>query len=495
MTPPEAPARVGAPGSAGAPASASDAELAAEARRIFEAQRARRRWADPPSADERIARLERFRAAVMAHREALGAAMRGDFRKHPTETELTEVQQVLAETGHAIRHLRRWMKPRRVGTPALLVGTRSRIHYEPRGTVLILGAWNYPVLLTLAPLVAAVAAGNTAVVRPSEKTPAVTEVLGRIVADAFAEDEVALVGGGVEVADALLALPFDHFFFTGSSAVGRKVMHAAAEHLASVTLELGGKSPAIVDASADVGRAAERIAWGKFINGGQTCVAPDYVLVHESRAAELLEALRRSVAAFYGGTAEERRRSESFSRMIDDRAFARVAGLLEDSVRAGARVEVGGETDAAERYVAPTVLSGVGWEMPVMAEEIFGPVLPVLAFRSLDEALERVAERPRPLALYLFARDGAVEERVLRRTTAGGTVVNDVVIHLANPDLPFGGVGESGQGSYHGWFGFRTFSHERAVLVRGRFSPAALLHPPYTDRVRRFAELVGRIVG
>jgi aldehyde dehydrogenase (NAD+) len=493
MTPLEAPTRAAAAG--GASASASDAELAAEARRIFEAQRARRRWADPPSAEERIARLKRFHAAVAAHRQALGAAMRADFRKHPVETELTEVQQVLGETGHAIRHLRRWMKPRRVGTPALLVGTRSQIRYEPKGTVLILGAWNYPVLLTLAPLVAAVAAGNTAVVRPSEKTPAVAEVLGRIVVDAFAEDDVALVGGGVEVANALLALPFDHFFFTGSSAVGRRVMHAAAEHLAGVTLELGGKSPAIVDASADVGRAAERIAWGKFINGGQTCVAPDYVLVHESRAAELLDALRRSVAAFYGGTAEERRRSESFSRMIDDRAFARVAGLLEGSVRAGARVETGGETDAAERYVAPTVLSGVGWEMPVMAEEIFGPVLPVLAFRTLDEALERIAERPRPLALYLFARDGALEERVLRRTTAGGTVVNDVVIHLANPDLPFGGVGESGQGSYHGRFGFRTFSHERAVLVRGRFSPAALLHPPYTDRVRRFAELVGRMVG
>jgi aldehyde dehydrogenase (NAD+) len=493
MTPPEVATLAVDVG--GVSASASDAELAAEVRRIFEAQRARRRWADPPSAEERVARLKRFRAAVAAHREALGAAMRADFRKHPVETELTEVQQVLAETGHAIRHLRRWMKPRRVGTPALLVGTRSQIRYEPRGTVLILGAWNYPVLLTLAPLVAAVAAGNTAVVRPSEKTPATAEVLGRIVADAFAEDDVALVGGGVEVADALLALPFDHFFFTGSSAVGRKVMHAAAEQLAGVTLELGGKSPAIVDASADVARAAERIAWGKFINGGQTCVAPDYVLVHESRAAELLEALRRSVAAFYGGTAEERRRSESFGRMIDDRAFARVAGLLEGSVRAGARVETGGETDASERYVAPTVLSGVDWEMPVMAEEIFGPVLPVLTFRSLDEALERIAERPKPLALYLFARDGAVEERVLRRTTAGGTVVNDVVIHLANPDLPFGGVGESGQGSYHGWFGFRTFSHERAVLVRGRFSPAALLHPPYTDRVRRFADFVGRIVG
>ncbi|HEV2146900.1 MAG TPA: aldehyde dehydrogenase family protein [Longimicrobiaceae bacterium] len=483
----------GGPGAAGAPA--VDAELIEEARRIFDLQRERRRGAEPPSAEERIARLKRFRDAVAAHREELAAAMRADFHKHPTETELTEVQQTLGEIRHAIRHVRRWMRPKRVGTPALLVGTRSEIRYEPRGTVLILGAWNYPVLLTMTPLVAAVAAGNTVVVRPSEKTPAVNVVLGRIVADVFPEHEVALVGGGVEVADALLRLPFDHFFFTGSTAVGRKVMHAAAEHMASVTLELGGKSPAIVDASASVERAAERIAWGKFINGGQTCVAPDYVLVHESREAELLEALRRSVEAFYGDTAEARRRSESFSRMIDDGAFARVAALLEESVAAGARVEVGGETDAAARYVAPTVLSRVTWEMPVMEEEIFGPVLPVLTFRSLDDVLERINARPRPLALYVFARDSAAADRVLRRTTAGGSVVNDVVIHLANPDLPFGGVGESGQGSYHGWSGFRTFSHERAVLVRGRFSPAHLLHPPYTDRVRRLAALVGRVVG
>jgi aldehyde dehydrogenase (NAD+) len=479
---------------AAAESSAADAERIAEARRVFELQRARRRWADPPSAEERIGRLKRFRASVVAHRAELAEAMRADFRKHPTETELTEVQQTLAEIRHALRHVRRWMRPKRVGTPALLVGTRSEIRYEPRGTVLILGAWNYPVLLTMAPLVAAVAAGNTAIVRPSEKTPATTKVLGRIVADAFREDEVALVGGGVEVADALLRLPFDHFFFTGSTAVGRKVMHAAAEHMASVTLELGGKSPAVVDASANVERAAERIAWGKFINGGQTCVAPDYVLVHESRAAELLDALRRNVERFYGGTAEARRRSASFSRMIDDRAWARVAGLLERSVAAGARVEVGGETDAGDRYVAPTVLSGVTWEMPVMEEEIFGPVLPVLVFRSLDDALERIHARPKPLALYVFARDRAVADRVLRRTTAGGSVVNDVVIHLANPDLPFGGVGESGQGSYHGEFGFRTFSHERAVLLRGRFSPAHLLHPPYTERVKRFARLVGRMV-
>ncbi len=467
----------------------------AEARRVYEAQRARRRATGPPDAAERIARLERLAAAVRARRGELAAAMHADFRKHPTESELTEIQQVLAEIRHAARHLRRWMRPVRTGTPLALAGARSELRYEPRGVVLVLAPWNYPVRLLLGPLVGALAAGNSVVLRPSEKVPETGRALARVVADAFREDEVALVRGGVEVADALLSLPFDHVFFTGSTAVGRRVMRAAAEHLSTVTLELGGKSPALVDASADVRTAAERIAWGKMINAGQTCVAPDYVLVHESRAAELVAELKAAVARLYGATEEARRGCDSFCRVVDDGAFARLAGLLEASVREGARVETGGVTDAAERYVAPTVLSGATWEMPVMGEEIFGPILPVLTFGSLDEALERINARPKPLALYVFARSRPVVERVLAGTSAGGTVVNQVVLHLANPDLPFGGVGESGQGSYHGRFGFRTFSHERAVLVQGRFSAAKWLYPPYTERVRRMAERVGRMLG
>ncbi|HEX7243728.1 MAG TPA: aldehyde dehydrogenase family protein [Longimicrobiaceae bacterium] len=467
----------------------------AEARRVYEAQRARRRATGAPDAAERIRRLERLAAAVRARRGELAAAIHADFRKHPTESELTEIQQVLAEIRHAVRHLRRWMRPVRAGTPLALAGARSELRYEPRGVVLVLSPWNYPVRLLLGPLVGALAAGNSVVLRPSEKVPETGRALARVVADAFREDEVALVRGGVDVADALLSLPFDHVFFTGSTAVGRRVMRAAAEHLSTVTLELGGKSPALVDASADVRTAAERIAWGKMINAGQTCVAPDYVLVHESRAAELVAELKAAVARLYGATEEARRGCDSFCRVVDDGAFARLARLLEASVREGARVETGGVTDAAERYVAPTVLSGATWEMPVMGEEIFGPILPVLTFGSLDEALERINARPKPLALYVFARSRPVVERVLSGTSAGGTVVNHVVLHLANPDLPFGGVGESGQGSYHGRFGFRTFSHERAVLVQGRFSAAKWLYPPYTERVRRMAERVGRMLG
>jgi len=474
---------------------APDAERIAEARRAFETLRARRAERVAPSARERIEALRRLRTSVTARRGELAGAVHADFRKHPTETELTEIQPVLAEVRHVIRHVRSWMRPRRVPSPLLLSGSRSEIRYEPRGVVLVLGPWNYPVNLMLSPLVAAVAAGNSVVLRPSEKAPHTAGVLERIVAESFPRDEVAVAGGGVEVAEALLRLPFDHFFFTGSTEVGRKVMRAAADHLATVTLELGGKSPALVDASADVAASAERIAWGKFVNAGQTCVAPDYVLVDRARAGELVEELMRAVGRLYGGTEEARRRSGSFCRLVDDRAFERVAGMLEGSVAAGARVEVGGTTDAAERYVAPTVLSGVTWEMTAMAEEIFGPVLPVIAYDSLDDALRRIRERPAPLALYVFARDPGVVERVLGRTTAGGTVVNDTLVHLANPGLPFGGVGESGQGSYHGWFGFRAFSHERAVLVRGRFAPGRALYPPYSERVSRLVEWLGRWMG
>ena len=468
-----------------------DAEQIARARRVFALQRGSRWRVAQSEAGERIARLRRLRAAILAHRQALYDGVRADFRKSATEFEITEIQIVLGEIAHAIRHLRRWMRPRRVPTPPLLMGTAGRVRYEPRGQVLILAPWNYPFQLLFGPLAAAVAAGNVAIVRPSEKVPATAAAMARILADAFPEDEVAMVAGGIPAADALLELPFDHIFFTGSTAVGRKVMHAAAEHLASVTLELGGKSPAIVDRSADVAQAAERIVWGKMVNAGQTCVAPDYVLVHEADAPAFLAAARDTVARFYGSGAAARA-SEDLARIVDGRAFQRLADALRQTIAEGARVEAGGDTDAAERYIAPTVLSNVRPDAPVMREEIFGPVLPVLTVRSTDEALAFVNARPKPLALYLFSRDGAATERVLRGTTAGGTIVNHVICHLANPDLPFGGVGESGQGSYHGLAGFRAFSHERAVLHAGKWSLAPLYYPPYGPRMRRIANLMSR---
>lgn len=468
-----------------------DAEQIARARRVFELQRGSRWCVAQSEAGERIARLRRLRAAIILHRQALYDGVWADFRKSAPEFEITEVQVVLGEIAHTIRHLRRWMRPRRVPTPPLLAGTAGRVRYEPRGHVLITAPWNYPFQLLFGPLVAAVAAGNVVILRPSEKVPATSAAMSRIIQDAFPEDEVALVAGGIPTADALLELPFDHIFFTGSTAVGRKVMRAAAEHLATVTLELGGKSPAIVDRSADVAQAAERIVWGKMVNAGQTCVAPDYVLVHEADAPAFLAAARDTVARFYG-SGEAARSSQDLARIVDHGAFKRLADALHQTIADGARVETGGETDAGERYIAPTVLSGVRPDAPVMREEIFGPILPVLTVGSIDEALAFVNARPKPLALYLFSRNRQTTERVLRGTTAGGTIVNHVICHLANPDLPFGGVGESGQGSYHGLAGFRAFSHERAVLHAGKWSLAPLYYPPYGPRMRRIANLMSR---
>lgn len=465
-----------------------DAEIQ-RARALFARQGEARGRVAATSARERVARLRGLRAALLAHRAELEAAVHADFRKHPAELEVTELQPVLTEIAHTIRHLPRWMRARRVPGTALLAGTRSRIRPEPRGRVLILAPWNYPLLLTLSPLAAAVAAGNVVLLRPSEKAPRTADALARVVSAAFPADEAAVLAGGVPLAEALLELPFDHFFFTGSTAVGRKVMEAGARHMASVTLELGGKSPAIVDRSADLALAAERIVWGKHVNAGQTCVAPDYVLVHRDQERPFLDAARAALARLYG---DDPRASPDLPRLVDDAAFRRVSAILAETVAAGARIEVGGGLDAAERYVAPTLLSGVEAGHPVMREEIFGPVLPVLTYDSLDEALDLVNARPQPLALYLFARDGAVVERVLGGTRAGGTVVNHVLCHLANPALPFGGVGESGQGSYHGVHGFRAFSHERAVLYAGRHSLAPLYYPPYGPRMRRLAGLVTR---
>lgn len=469
-----------------------DAEQIAHARRCFQLQRGARWRMAGTGAAERIERLRRLRASILHHRQALYDGVWTDFRKPAAEFEITEIQLVLGEIAHTIKHLRRWMAPRRVPTTPLLAGTRSRVVHEPRGQVLILAPWNYPFQLLFSPLAAAVAAGNVCIVRPSEKVPATSAVMARIVADVFPEDEVALVRGGVDAADALLELPFDHIFFTGSTAVGRKVMHAAADHLASVTLELGGKSPAIVDRSADVARAAERIVWGKFVNAGQTCVAPDYVLVHEADAPAFLDAAANAIHRFYGAGHGGPRASEDFARIVDDRGFRRLADALRQTVADGATVVAGGETDAADRYIAPTLLTGVRPDAPVMREEIFGPILPVLPVRSLDEALAFVNARPKPLALYIFAGDNGVARRVVRETTAGGTVVNHVICHLANPDLPFGGVGESGQGSYHGQAGFRAFSHERAVLYAGRWSLSPLYYPPYGPKMRAIATLMSR---
>jgi aldehyde dehydrogenase (NAD+) len=462
-------------------------------RALFEEQQRLYRERPFPSLAERLQRLERLERAIRARRGEIARALRADFGKSADETELTETIFTLGELRHARARLAKWMKPRSVRTPAVVWGSRSEIRPEPRGVVLIMAPFNYPFQLAMVPLSAALAAGNRAIVRVSEKAPHARAVVAAIVAEAFAPQEVATVGGEIDAAQALLALPFDHIFFTGSTAVGKIVMAAAARHLASVTLELGGKSPALVCEDADPSLAAARIAWGKCLNAGQTCIAPDYALVHESQADAFVRLLGTRFAKMYGASDAARARTPDFCRLIDDGAFARVAGLIDASVAAGARIAFGGERDATQRYLAPTVVTHVDWHMPLMAQEIFGPVLPVVTYRSLDAALAQIARRPKPLALYVFANSRATIETVLRATSAGSTLVNDTLLQWTNHHLPMGGIGPSGQGGYHGVHGFRAFSHERAIMRQTRLSAAPLLAPPFGGVSRALTKALERL--
>lgn len=473
--------------------SVEEALVPSDLQGVFDRLQARR-WALAKTGPrERLARLDKLKALLLERREELADALHEDFHKPAAEVEATEVLPVLLELAHVQKHLKAWMKPRRVGAPLLLAGTKSEVHPEPRGVVLILAPWNYPFHLLVSPLVAAVAAGNAVLCKPSEKTPGTARFLAQLLRDVFPADEVALVEGGPEVGEALLRLPFDHFFFTGGPRVGRRVMEAAARHLAGVTLELGGKSPVIVDASADVDTAAERIVWGKFLNAGQTCIAPDHVWVHASKEEALLAGMKAALERFYGKTEEARRATPDFCRMVDDGAFRRVTGLLDRTVAEGARVVAGGGVHAETRFIAPTVLADVTPEAPVMEEEIFGPLLPVLRFESLDEVVTQVRAGGKPLAMYVFTQDEATVERLLKETSAGGTVVNNVVLHNVNPHLPFGGIGQSGMGAYHGEAGFKAFSHERAVVRQGRTAFTNLFFPPYRGKAPRLARLASKL--
>ncbi|MGO8970318.1 MAG: aldehyde dehydrogenase family protein [Myxococcaceae bacterium] len=471
------------------PSEQQGAALTSDIRRIWDLQSKKRWEVAQSSAAERRTRLKRLAAAVQKHRAAINLAVQKDFGKAPEETDLTEVHIVLEELGHTVRNLADWMRPEAVDAPLLLAGTSSEVRHEARGQVLVLAPFNYPFQLAVLPVVSAVAAGNVVVLKPSEKTPATAALIRTVLSEAFPEDEVAVIDGDAQVAEALLEMPWDHIFFTGSTAVGKKVMAAAAKHLSGVTLELGGKSPALVERSANLQRAALTIAHGKFINGGQTCVAPDYVLVPEELREKLVAELRTVVENFYGANPQT---SPDFCRMIDDRAFGRLKGYVDAAVRGGAKVAFGGESDAATRYLAPTVLVDVSVDAAVMQDEIFGPVLPVLTYKTAEEALAFVRARPAPLALYVFATSRREADRALDGTASGGACVNTTIFHLANPDLPFGGIGPSGVGNYHGRAGFRCFSHERAVL-RQRGNPLSrFLAPPYAGRMNRLTARLAR---
>ena len=444
--------------------------------RLYELQQANRAAVAAATAAQRIEKLRRLERAMFAHREEILAAAWEDFRKPPAEVDLGEIYPVVGEIRHAIRHLRRWMRPRRVATRLALFGSRSQIVYEPKGVVLIFAPWNFPFNLTLSPLVSAVAAGNCAILKPSELTPASAACMRRIVASVFDESEVALVEGGVSTSGALLRKRWDHIFFTGSSAVGRIVMKAAAEHLTPVTLELGGKSPILVDRTANLDDAARKLAWGKFFNSGQICISPDYLLIEESVHDEFIEKLRNAIASLGSEGAR--------SVIVNDHHAARVRKLLDATVASGATVVTGGT--GRGRELEPTVLANVGPNAPVMQEEVFGPLLPILSFRTLDDAIGAIGRREKPLVLYVFSRDRSAIRRVLAGTRAGATVINHTMVHFYALELPFGGVGESGVGKSHGFYGFEAFSNARGVLEQKLpFSPIQLVFPPYSGKLKK----------
>ncbi len=429
---------------------------------------------------ERRAALSALERVLRANRAAIGAALRADLGRDEAETDLVELLPVLTEIGHTRRALRRWMRPRRAAPTLAMLGTSARIVPEPKGVVLILAPWNFPLMLCLAPLVSAIAAGNAAVLKPSELTPATGELLARLVAEALPPDLVRVALGGVEVAQALLEQPFDHIFFTGSPAVGRKVMQAAARHLTPVTLELGGKSPVIVGPDADLAQAARWIVWGKVLNAGQVCVGPDHVFVHASRMAELRAAL----------VAEFARQGGDIPRIANPRHHARLVALAEDAAGKGAVVTPFGADDAAGLRLAPRLIEGQGAEMLVASEEIFGPLLPLIPYDDPVEVVAQISAAPKPLALYVFARDRGLVDLVTARTSSGSVGVNLTVMTFSHGNLPFGGVGNSGMGAAHGRAGFDTFSHLKPVLQNwGSLLP--MVFPPYGARVRR---LIGAMV-
>ncbi len=418
----------------------------------------------------RRAQLGKLLAALDHNEAALLSALHADLRKSPDQAYATEIALVQAEIRHALKNLRRWTAPKRGRTPWFVTPARGWVQPEPFGVTLIFSPWNYPLQLLFAPLVSAIAAGNCAVLKPSELAPHTADAMVKLVRENFAEEFISIITGGVDVAEALLRERFDKIFFTGGTQAGRAVMTAAAKNLTPVTLELGGKCPAIVCADAPIELAARRIAWGKFLNAGQTCVAPDFVLVERGVRDAFVAALQKSLREFYG---DDPGQSKGYGRIVNQRHFDRLVNYLRDG-----KIVHGGAHDAKDLFIAPTILTDVSLDSSVMQEEVFGPILPVLEFDKLGDVLALLRSRPTPLALYVFTRDRAIETRVLTEARSGGACVNDVVSHMVGTGLPFGGLGESGLGSYHGKSGFEAFTHQRAVMRRALWLDPPFRYPP-----------------
>ena len=440
------------------------AELVAAQRTYFQTNKTK-------SVAWRIEKLRALQSSIRAHEADILAALESDLGKVAFEGYVSEVGMVLQELSYALKHVRVWSRPRHVSTELTNFLSSSKILYEPYGVVLIMAPWNYPFLLSLDPVIGAVAAGNCVIVKPSAYSPATSDIIKVIIEEVFEPENGAVVLGGRAENAALLEQEFDYIFFTGSTAVGHVVMEAASKYLTPISLELGGKSPCIVDETASIDLAAKRIVWGKFLNAGQTCIAPDYIYAHVSIKDELIAAMKRYIVQFYG---EHPLQNSDLPRIVNEKHFARLKGLV-----AGETPAIGGHFDDATLKVEPSIYDNMSWDAPLMGEEIFGPLMPVLTFDSLDEVIGEIKKRNRPLALYLFTTSSAHEEKVMREVAFGGGCINDTIVHIASTSMPFGGVGASGMGGYHGVYSFETFSHRKSVLKKSNLIDMPIRYAPY----------------
>jgi aldehyde dehydrogenase (NAD+) len=445
----------------------------------FQLQRNYRWEAKALHVEHRLQCLKKLKQWIENNQSQIIEVLNADFNKPPMETLSTEIFPTIGEISFLIDELPYWVKPQPKASGFLMLGAESEVRFEPKGNVLVISPWNYPFHLAVVPLAGALAAGNTVILKPSELTPATSKLIREMCEVLFKPELVKVIEGGAEVSEHLLTLPFDHIFFTGSTNVGRKVYQAAAKNLTPVTLELGGKSPVIVDKSANLQKAAKKIVWSKFLNGGQTCVAPDYLYIHKEVEAEFIEYFKSEIAAQHR---DEQNSKSSMARAVSQRHAVRLSQMINEAKERGANVIHGGSCNVEDRFIEPTLISNVNYEMKLMTEEIFGPILPMLTFSDVNFVINEITTQEKPLALYVFSSDEEFVEAVLSRTSAGGCVVNDLILHLANHNLPFGGVGASGIGRYHGLYSLKEFSHEKAVMKKGPMSVfTSIVSSPYTS--------------
>lgn len=462
---------------------------------VFDLQRKRSLQLRNESINGRLRKLKTLRKWVKENRPRIIEAVQKDLGKPPLEIESNEIYTTVGAITHIIKNLERWVLPKKIDAPIEFIGTKLDIWYEPKGVCLIISPWNFPFQLCLRPLAYCIAAGNTAILKPSEISSHTTDLLAELVEDIFSPEEVTVIKGSVDTATELLKLPFDHIYFTGSTVVGKIVMKAAAENLTSVTLELGGKSPTIIDETANLKDTAKRIVFGKFINNGQTCLAPDYVFVKNEIKQKFILSLQGAIKELFDAPNEINEDNPHYARIISTKQIERLNRLLQDALERGSMQIQSGNINIEKRFFPPALLTDVPWDSLLMNEEIFGPILPIFSYDSEDEVIERVNQNPKPLALYIFSKNKTFQKKILKATSSGTACVNDCVVHFAHPEMPFGGVNESGIGKSHGYYGFLAFSNEKPVLrQKSGFTTTYAFYPPYTRWTKRIMDWIFKLV-